>query len=161
MYIFPYNRIAAVAYALKWALLRNPKYYNFDNIGGDCTNFVSQCVYAGSRTMNFTPTFGWYYISLSDRSPAWTGVEYFYNFMTTNEGIGPFATEAGAGGVMPGDVIQLGSSDGDFYHAVIITAIRNRRIYVSAHSDDYENRPLNSYNYDKIRYLHIEGVRRE
>ena len=31
-------------YAQKWALSRNPAYYNFDDIGGDCTNFVSQCL---------------------------------------------------------------------------------------------------------------------
>lgn len=44
----PYNRVAAVEYAQKWAFLRNPKFFNFDGLGGDCTNFVSQCIYAGS-----------------------------------------------------------------------------------------------------------------
>lgn len=43
-----YKRNLAVAYAKKWALSRNPKYYNFDPVGGDCTNFISQCLYAGS-----------------------------------------------------------------------------------------------------------------
>ena len=50
----------------------NPKYYNFQNIGGDCTNFASQVLYAGSGIMNYTPTFGWYYINVNDRAPAWT-----------------------------------------------------------------------------------------
>ena len=40
-------------YANKWAFSRNPKYYNFDNIGGDCTSFVSQCILAGSNVMNY------------------------------------------------------------------------------------------------------------
>lgn len=35
-----YDRISAVSYAKKWALSRNPKYYNFDTVGGDCTNFI-------------------------------------------------------------------------------------------------------------------------
>ena len=62
----PYNRDAAVAYARKWALGRNPAYYDFQDVGGDCTNFASQCIYAGARTMNFTSVFGWYYRSSYD-----------------------------------------------------------------------------------------------
>lgn len=59
-----YDRRRAVEYALRWALSRNPEYYNFDNIGGDCTNFVSQCLYAGCRVMNYSGDDGWYYIDL-------------------------------------------------------------------------------------------------
>ena len=33
-----YNRQKTIEYANKWAFSRNPKYYNFDNIGGDCTS---------------------------------------------------------------------------------------------------------------------------
>ena len=54
----PYNRAAAVAYAEKWAFSRNPEYYDFHGIGGDCTNFVSQCIYAGCGVMNYTPEYG-------------------------------------------------------------------------------------------------------
>jgi hypothetical protein len=36
-----YDRSAAVAYAHKWAYSRNPAYYNYDKLGGDCTNFAS------------------------------------------------------------------------------------------------------------------------
>jgi len=32
-----YNRANAVAYAKKWAYGRNPKYYDFSDLGGDCT----------------------------------------------------------------------------------------------------------------------------
>ena len=81
MKIKPYNRAAAVEYARRWAFGRNPAYYDFNNIGGDCTNFASQCIYAGAKIMNFTPTFGWYYKSLNDRTPSWTGVQYLYNFL--------------------------------------------------------------------------------
>lgn len=37
-----YDEAAAVAYARRWALLRNPAYLDFHGLGGDCTNFVSQ-----------------------------------------------------------------------------------------------------------------------
>lgn len=48
-----YDRKKAVEYAQKWAYKRNPNYYNYDAIGGDCTNFVSQCIFAGSQVMNY------------------------------------------------------------------------------------------------------------
>ena len=55
-----YRREAAVEYAKKWAMGRNPRYLDFENFGGDCTNFASQCIYAGSGIMNYTPVMGWY-----------------------------------------------------------------------------------------------------
>ena len=91
MHELPYNRTAAVEYARKWALTRNPAFYDFEEIGGDCTNFASQCIYAGSGVMNYTPVMGWYYNSPYDRTPSWSGVEYLYNFLITNKSVGPYA----------------------------------------------------------------------
>ena len=154
----PYDRDAAVAYARKWALGRNPAYYDFSDIGGDCTNFASQCIYAGAGTMNLTSVFGWYYRSSYDRTASWTGVEYLYNFLINNPGIGPYARIVPQGEAMPGDIIQLGTGNGDFYHAPVITAV-TPVILVAAHSDDALDRPLSSYEYETVRFLHIEGVR--
>ena len=75
----PYDRQRAVEYAQKWALDRNPLFLDFTGKGGDCTNFVSQCIFAGCGVMNYTPTFGWYFISSDDRAPAWTGVDELYS----------------------------------------------------------------------------------
>ena len=66
----PYDRSKAAAYAEKWAFSRNPRYISFDGMGGDCTSFVSQCLYAGTGVMNFTRDTGWYYNSASDRAAA-------------------------------------------------------------------------------------------
>ena len=55
-----YNREKALQYARKWAMDRNPRYYNFDAVGGDCTSFISQVIYAGSGIMNYSQN-GWYY----------------------------------------------------------------------------------------------------
>lgn len=49
MRILEYDRQAAFEYAKKWAFRRNPRYYNFEKIGGDRTNFASQCIYAGAK----------------------------------------------------------------------------------------------------------------
>lgn len=164
-----YRRERAVEYAERWAFSRNPLFENYTGIGGDCTNFVSQAIYAGSCVMNYTPTFGWYYVSPTNRAPAWTGVEYFYNFMTTNTGVGPFATETNVGGLLPGDVIQLartgtgdaGEENCTFYHSLLVTGADESGYLVAAHSDDVLNRPLATYRYNSARFLRIEGVRIE
>ena len=153
-----YNRQAAVAYAQKWALERNPRYYDFQNIGGDCTNFVSQCLFAGAGVMNFTPTFGWYYLSPSNRAPAWTGVVYLYNFLTTNRSVGPYARVVSPEEIEQGDIIQLGTGNGTFYHSLLVTAV-TPEILICTHTYDALNVPLSSYLFDQARFLHIEGVR--
>ena len=60
MIFVEYDRERAVEYAKKWALGRNPEYYDYSDIGGNCTAFASQCVYAGCGIMNYTPDYGWY-----------------------------------------------------------------------------------------------------
>ena len=160
MDILNYDRAAAVAYAGKWAFGRNPKFYDFSKIGGDCTNFASQCIYAGAGVMNFTPTFGWYYKSVNARTPSWTGVEYLYNFLTANDGAGPFAEEVSLDKLEIGDVVQLGKATGDFYHSPVVVGFRRGQILIAAHSYDAYNRPLSSYSYEKVRGIHILGVRK-
>ena len=163
-----YNRARAVEYARKWALSRNPLFTNFAGRGGDCTNFISQCIYAGTCQMNFTPSFGWFYIDQNNRAPAWSSVEYFYDFITgapafssENGNIGPFGILTDAMGVFEGDVVQLADESGDFYHTLIITGFSGGQTLVSAHTNDALDKPLSEYNYASLRYVHIEGVRIE
>jgi len=153
-----YDRALAVDYARRWALSRNPAYYDFENLGGDCTNFASQCIYAGSGVMNYTPVYGWYYISPAERTASWSGVEYLYNFLTANRGAGPFGRQVPYYEARPGDIVQLGRRDGTFYHSPVITAVYPR-ILVAAHSYDALDRPLITYNFESVRFIHIEGVR--
>ncbi len=160
MEILKYDRTAAYEYARKWAFKRNPEFYDFSNIGGDCTNFASQCIYAGAGVMNYTPTFGWYYKSVNDRTPSWTGVEYLYNFLVGNEGVGPFAEEVPLNKLEVGDIVQLGRATGDFYHSPVVVSVTGGRILVAAHSYDAFNKPLFSYNFERVRGVHILGVRK-
>ena len=161
-----YNRARAVEYARRWALSRNPLFVNFAGRGGDCTNFISQCIYAGSCQMNFTPDFGWYYINQNDRAPAWSSVEFFYDFLTgkpdfisSNGGIGPYGMEVDSTGAIEGDVVQLADETGDFYHTLIISGFAEGQTLVCAHTNDALDKPLSSYNFSSLRYIHIEGVR--
>ena len=159
--IKPYIRENAVAYAKKYAFSQNPLFGNFAGIGGNCTNFVSQSIYAGSCKMNFTPTFGWYYISLDERAPAWTGVDFFYNFIVGNAGPGPFGRSANADEVEIGDVIQLGREEDGYYHTLLIVGFEENDILVAAQTDDAYRRPLSTYTYDFSRFIKILGVRLE
>ena len=157
-----YNREKAVSYAHKWANGRNPQYYNFDRLGGDCTNFASQVLYAGSGVMNPKPTFGWYYYSLNNRAPAWTGVEFLHKFLVENLGIGPVAVKADLSQVEPGDIVQLSFDGIAFSHSPTIVAVGKvpspDNILVAAHTFDADNRPLDTYPYVSMRFLHITHV---
>lgn len=159
MAISEYNREAAAAYAREWAFKRNPRFYDFSSLGGDCTNFASQCIYAGAKIMNYTPVYGWFYKNLNDRTASWTGVEYLYNFLVNNDGAGPFAEETELKNLQIGDIVQLGRSNGDFYHSPVVVRVSRGQIYVAAHTYDAYNKPLNSYNFAVARGIHIIGVR--
>ena len=159
-----YNRNAAVAYAHRWAFGRNPKFYDYEKLGGDCTNFASQCLYAGGGIMNYTPTFGWYYIDGNRKAPAWTGVIYLYRFLTRREATpGPVAEECALGDLRPGDLVQLSFDGGTFSHCPVVVATDGSgspdTILLAAHTYDADNRPLSTYEYAKLRGIHILGIR--
>lgn len=82
---------------------RNPQYYNFDRLGGDCTNYVSQCLHAGGAVMNYRPVTGWFYRSANDRTASWTGVEYIYRFLTEKRRFGTVRTGIPRGRIAGGD----------------------------------------------------------
>ena len=160
-----YGRERAVEYARKWALSRNPLFFDFTGGGGNCTNFVSQCLLAGGLLMNPTETFGWYYVDVNDRSPSWTGVQEFYEFMCglgdfspQTERQGPFCEEVARERVEIGDVIQLSNARGIFYHSLLVSGFDNGDILVCAQSNDALDRPLSTYNYASARFLHVEDV---
>ena len=161
----PYNRARAVEYAQRWALARNPLFYDFTGGGGNCTNFVSQCLLAGSLVMNPTETFGWYYVDVNNRAPSWTGVRELYEFLCgigdfspKDKRQGPFADDVARELVEIGDVVQLSNMRGQFYHSLLVSGFKNGEILVSAQSNDALDRPLSTYNYATARFLHIQGV---
>jgi len=157
-----YNRNKAIAYAHKWAYGRNPKYYNFDSIGGDCTNFISQCIYEGCNVMNYNK-YGWYYKNGNNKSPSWTGVEFLYNFLTSNNGIGPYAKPASIDSLEAGDIIQLSANGNTFSHTLLVVDAGSipsyNNILIACHTIDRDYYPLSNYIFKKIRFIKILGCR--
>lgn len=155
-----YDRQSAVLYAQKWALKHNPEFYYFGGIGGDCTNFISQCLLAGGGIMNFDYIKGWYYISQADRSPSWTSVGYLHNFLTrTENSVGPFAKIVDIDSAEVGDILQLRQNPTNFNHTLIISQKIGDQIYVCAHSDAALNKPLSEYFFNQVLALHIEAIK--
>ena len=154
-----YNRQKSIEYANRWALYRNPKYYDYEKIGGDCTNFVSQCIFAGAGVMNYN---AWYYNNANDKSPSWTGVEFLYDFLIKNQSVGPRGFEVSQSQIQLGDVIQLSANGGRFTHSLIVVGIRNvndlSQIYIATHSYDALWRQVSTYSFEEIRFIHIDDI---
>jgi len=143
-----YNRANAINYAEKYALKSNSNYKNFDDNGGDCTNFVSQCINAGNIPLsNFWKPYTF----------PWIRVNELYSFLTRNK----YAIEVSSLSLLDkGDLIQFFSnSKGFFAHSGIITnTLANGEILYSCHSYDKLNFPLSEIYpilYTKLRLLKI------
>ena len=153
-----YNREAVYQYAKKWAFSRNPNYYNFDSIGGDCTNFASQCLYAGCNEMNYDKNNGWYYINANDRSPSWTSTEFLYDFLIKNNSAVPYGTNTSINKLEIGDIIQLSFDKINFTHTLIVIKPGNSigNTLIAAHTYDAFGKSVYEYGYKEFRCIHIE-----
>ena len=165
MSIQPYDRQSAIAYAHEWAMKRNPKYGDFSEMGGDCSNFISQCLVAGGAVMNETKDVGWFYHSMNSRAAGWSAVPYLYQFLVNNRGRGPFGHEVPLDEIEPGDIIQLKFAEmPDYSHSLLVESVGDPpmpgNILIAAHSYDSDDRLLNTYSYVSTRGIKIAGVRK-
>jgi len=133
-------------------------------MGGDCTNFISQCLIAGGAVMNTTKEVGWFYHSMNSRAAGWTSAAYFYQFLVNNSGRGPFGYEINLEEVTPGDIVQLKfAGKGDYSHSLMVVRVESpsapANILIAAHSYDCDDRPLDTYSYVSARGVRVDGVR--
>ena len=155
-----YSRQKAVDYAYKWWNGRNPRFYNFDELGGDCTNFVSQCLNYGGIEMDYS-YLGWFYADLNNRSPAWSGVDEFFEYSTKNShAIGVRTKVVTADLIEVGDVVQMRQSgENGFHHTLLVTKILGKTdfdsILLTGHTNDVKDRAISSYNFVDIRFLKV------
>lgn len=160
-----YNREQAVAYAKMWWDGRNPAFPSFRD---DCTNFISQCLYAGGAPMRGVPNeaSGWWMQPQKHKwSFSWSVAHSLRWYLeTSKEGL--VATRVSSPTDLElGDVIAYDfTGDGRIDHTTIVTSIQNGIPYVHAHTFDSENRP---YHYRdssaatpnmRYYYFHIADV---
>lgn len=162
------DRNEMVTYAHNNANTRPSQWGNFDDNGGDCTNFVSQVIYAGSNgVMDSSGDLQWYYNSYNDRAASWTSVSSLFNYLTRNTGRGPQGELATTSmfyyGMQVGDIIQIDfNSDGTFAHSTTIVRFQAgfpTGTLVAAHTSDADNKSINDYVGSK-RWIHLTGYER-
>lgn len=168
-----YNRTAAAQYANAWAsntqTLRNPVWGNFDppNGGGDCTNYVSQVIYAGAPQMDNTGSYQWYYYGYNNRAPSWTDVSSLYTYLINNTWTGPYgAVITNACALRGGDVIQLKSGSTWFHSLAVVAVLANctnigpgTAVRYNAHTTDRYQYPLSYVSAYTKRLIQIQGWR--
>lgn len=163
------NRSSVVNYALTYWQNYNSNYRNFggNGQGGDCTNFASQAMAAGSwaqtggAAWDYPSTNEWWY-RFYGQTYSWVNVNYFYSFMR-NRGRGytalsfianfsPFGSFFAP--VSTGDLLQFDSNrDGSYDHNMIITSKDSRGyIYLTYHSSNTRNRPVLDLLYATSNY---------
>ena len=158
-----FNRTAMYNYAYNNYNKRPSQWGNFDALGGDCTNFVSQIIYAGGAPFDTTGNYTWYYKGMSNRAPAWTSVTSLHKYLVNNDYIGPQGKVDSSNAAyiaMIGDVIQIDfGNDGTYDHSTSIvhhqTSITSQTT-IAAHSSNRWNYPINSFSGTK-RWIHLTG----
>lgn len=173
----PYNREAAVEYAMKWSSavteMRNTgEWEDYDRDDG---NFVSQCIYSGVKEMDVTGNYIWKWFGSgvnyndpdSGCSMSWTEGENFWLYCTGNDRRGLDTSTGIAGGQLEkGDVVQLmvgGSVRGQVIITDVVTDISGNKLefLVNGHDDDLVNYPLSMLHCDEIRLIKILGFNKD
>lgn len=130
--VMSYNPSAAVDYSNKYALNYNSSYSNYNSIGGDCANFVSQCLYAGGLNM----TDGWYWKSYDDRSASWSYCPSQVEYLSKN--CGTLVEDPANSKVLKGNPVYYYSAVKNRYsHAAICVGTNSDGVaIVNAHNND-------------------------
>ncbi|WKY43461.1 amidase domain-containing protein [Eubacteriaceae bacterium ES2] len=173
-----YDRDAAVAYAMKWVdpvdVVRNDSVYGvYDSYGGNCNNYISQCLVAGDIPMDtegdLYEQWKWYgenvdaYEEEYGRSPSFTGVNEFYSYASDNSGFGMVAiVDDNLYSGQAGDILQYGYDD-NWMHSVIVTDVVENSdgstvdYLINSNTTDRINYPASAYGYAQMRIIKIVG----
>ncbi len=165
---YAYNASKGVQYASQFAAESNERNLMFYYANAaDCTNFVSQCIWAAyggydagsitksKKNMNnqVRMVAKKWYGGAGGGSTNWENVESFWSYITKKKTVGPNGTginnnkkisDLSVANMKIGEVIQVrnASTSKKYTHSVYITAKSNNKIYVSQHSSAKFNRSL-------------------
>ncbi len=141
----------------------NPAYTDYEDLGGDCTNYISQILRAGGAPLDDTGNYQWYYYSDGNRSSSWTGVGYLYDYLINNDYIGPqgyLIKDNQPYVARKGDIIQLKFRNKSYYsHTLWITKHQTGTTSltrIACHSSDRWNEPLDSLTGTR-RWIKLTG----
>jgi len=159
----PYDRAAAYDYLMAYCDERNPAWYAYDDVGGNCMNFGSQVLLAGGIPKDEKGDEEWYWDGQNDLDLSWINVGRFYDYCRDNEGFGLVAdTEAGYYTGEVGDVLIVGFA-GDHRHTTVISHVVKDEsgdtvdYLISCNTTNYRDFPASAYYYTFHRLVKIFG----
>lgn len=164
-----YAPVNAVKYAMQYALNPNPDYRYFliyGRDGGDCANFLSQCLRAGGSPMKVDSRNPWWYNNNGTKtvknhtfSVSWSLAHSLYWYLKRNQAnnlYGAKGLEVESLGMLElGDVIFFENNKGSIYHSAIVTSFIDKYPLISHHSPEVFNIPFKTWNAAKIHFLKI------
>lgn len=164
-YATSYDYDAAVEYAYDWWDDHNPDYSNWDGNGGDCANFVSQCLYAGGKPMKGTDRESascWFSrtndrTELSKLSDTWIDAGMFRWYWQDQASAYKTFSEGGIDSynyTWPGDAISFLNSNNRAYHTLICVDYDSsiKETYMACHTSSSKNRTLSTRSGSFIVY---------
>ncbi|SFA80443.1 Putative amidase domain-containing protein [Acetitomaculum ruminis DSM 5522] len=171
-----YNRNAAYQYAFKYYRNPNPAYVNFEQMGGNCTNFTSQCLKAGGIVQDNVGNYTWYYNNANNRAGAWSSAELFRQYFRNNVGSHDIKGLRAGGCRLSttrlGDLVQR-VKNGKATHTMFICGcvnnigtngdwIQKTDVLIAQNSTGVSGRlwnvPLKTkYSGKQVKYIHIVG----
>lgn len=160
-------------YSYEWVdpveTVRNTEeWYYFD---GNCQNYVSQCLYAGGISMDWSGDTQWKCFGSPvnvwrqpyGRSSSWAGVWQFYDYCVQNEANGP-AVQADANlySGQQGDVLQY-AAFGEWVHSVLVCDVLTDEegsvldLIINSNTTDRIDWPASAYGYSTMRLIRVLG----
>lgn len=145
-----YSVSNAKGYAERWYNGRNPAFPVYSN---DCTNYVSQILFAGGMKMS-----GDWYAEMSYSGPAWRLVPEFYTYWsnlkstTTSSNKSTIISNA-----KEGDIVQF-KKDGAtrWSHSMFVYEKADGTLYLSGHTDDYLKRDFKNVSSTWVEFRVIK-----
>ncbi len=167
-----YNNAEAVRYALTHALAPNPEFIfipDRNDGGGDCSNFISQCLQAGGAPFAYGTSPWWYRVNGTSKSDhswsiSWAVAHSLYWTLKVRHQSrlgGLKAQEVNDMQLLElGDLIQYEDSKGAIYHSAMVTAFtidKGMRIpLISQHTINGRNITHYKPKAKKMHFMKIE-----
>ena len=154
----PLDRAAAVSYANAHADTRNPNYADYTSRGGNCQNYVSQCLAAGGAQLDNSGDQQW-----NTGAASWISVSNFRRYLQNNTGAGLVARlDAPYDTGEPGDVIQMGFVNTG-KHAMLVTGLITDETgatvdyYICSNTCNWRNMPMSAHWYTDQTLIKVYG----
>ena len=141
-----YNSTEACNYANDYWDKRNLKEYaDYSSQGGDCANYVSQCLIEGGLDLDQDENIPFSHIGKGGTIANCDSLhEHLEDFQHTEVSTGTSASQAPSN-LRLGDVIIFGYAADDYTHAAIVISGSGSNVVLAAHSGDHNTLTIDNY----------------